>query len=253
MTINQRRSAGAVAPPKNSPQGLITAWSYSRLRTYRQCPKKARFLYVDKLKEPESEPMAEGTRVHSAAEHYLKGTRKDLDPVLAEHFRPDFDALLKKRKFLRIEAEICFALGWRLVSWFAKDAWCRIKIDALLVENGVARVIDYKTGKEKDEDLDQLDLYAIAVFELEPTVQEVHVELWYTQTGAIAPCDPKDPTKAPPPYKRSQLAALKKKWEKAPKAMLADRTFAEKPSKLCDYCFFGQAGKAKGGPGLCPR
>lgn len=249
--VGRRKAAGAeaqlAADAKADKGGPIKSWSFSRLTTYRLCPRKARFLYVDKLKEPGNPAGDEGTRIHKQAELYLKKAVLKLAPEL-KLFAQEFEALLKDARFLRIEAELAYRADWSPTRWNDwTGAWVRIKMDCMHAKNGVAKVIDYKTGKEKPEDLEQQDLYAIAAFLEEPTVNEVHVELWYTKTGDILGTEPDKP------YTRDMLPGLLKKWTKMPQKMLNDHTFEITPNKLCDWCFFGQAGKAKGGPGLCPK
>jgi RecB family exonuclease len=51
----------------------ITSWSFTRYNTYSQCPAKAKFKFIDKLKEPDSPQMQRGTDIHKLAENYVKG------------------------------------------------------------------------------------------------------------------------------------------------------------------------------------
>ena len=50
---------------------MIETWSYSRYATYKQCPRKAKYLYVGKFKEPPSEALENGTIIHNKMEEYL--------------------------------------------------------------------------------------------------------------------------------------------------------------------------------------
>ena len=49
-------------------------WSYSSLSTYKQCPAKWKFSYIDGIEWPASAAMLRGTRMHSMAEDFLNGT-----------------------------------------------------------------------------------------------------------------------------------------------------------------------------------
>jgi CRISPR/Cas system-associated exonuclease Cas4 (RecB family) len=201
MTVVRRRSASADTA---SASGLrITSWSDSRLRTYRQCPRKAKYLYIEKLKEPPSAPMEEGNRVHKLAEDVLNGKLKTIPPEFAK-LRAEIEELLRDRKYIQVEVQFSFRADWSLCSWFDKDAWLRVKLDVLRIKEGVALIRDWKTGREKDEDAEQLDLYALALFEADPAVNEVHIELCYTKSGALVGTDPEKP------YMRAQLPAMKK-------------------------------------------
>lgn len=250
-----RRSAGSAPSP-----GRITAWSYSRLRDYKTCPLKCKFKNVDRLKEPESEPPVEGSRVHKLAEVYLTGTvgklEANLQPFKAdfeklaksgklpeefEKFRTDFEALKKQQRFVACEENIALRRDWTLGDWF-RDAWLRVKMDARLTRNGVSKVVDFKNGKVRTEDEEQLELYAVAVFAIEDTVNTAETELWYLNANEIV-----ERTFT----READYAKLRKKWERESAPMLADTIFAPKPGKLCDWCHFGQKGKEAGGPGLC--
>jgi len=216
------------------PLPVINAWSFSRLGDYRMCPFKAKLKCVDKLKEPESEAMAEGTRIHKLAEDYVLGNITRL-PKELQLFKAEF-AALKKQKGVECEAEWTFTANFdRVTGWFSKDAWCRIKVDAhyLDAKTNRVRVIDYKTGKIKDTDLEQLELYALAALLLYPDCEGVDCELWYTKLGELLP---------PNGANFENTTAVKKrllaKWVKASKPMLADRKFKPTPNALCRWCHF---------------
>jgi Protein of unknown function (DUF2800). len=51
----------------------VTAWSYSSIKTFDQCPKKYYHLKVAKdVKDIPGEAALYGTAVHEAAEHFVK-------------------------------------------------------------------------------------------------------------------------------------------------------------------------------------
>ena len=81
----------------------ITQWSYSRLKTYEQCPSKVKFRYIDKLSEPSSPQMDRGTRIHKLAEDFV--TEKiDIIPDELMLFQTQF-TMLKDAKFQARVAE----------------------------------------------------------------------------------------------------------------------------------------------------
>ena len=63
-------------PPK-----MITSWSFSRYSDYQQCPAKAKYKHVLRMKEPPNDAMARGTAIHTMAEDYIKGK---LNPLQVE-------------------------------------------------------------------------------------------------------------------------------------------------------------------------
>ena len=51
----------------------IAPWSFSKIKSFEQCPKKFYHLKVSKdYKEPETDAMLYGTAVHLAAEEYIR-------------------------------------------------------------------------------------------------------------------------------------------------------------------------------------
>ena len=216
----------------------ITAWSYSRWNEYENCPRKSRYKVIDKLKEPGSPAMDRGGEIHSKIEHYLQHGGK-LPAEVHKDLKPYYTALRKAKP--KVELEICFDNKWQMTDWFGMAAWCRVKIDALIVPSttGVVRVVDHKTGKLRDyaEYENQLELYALAGLLTVPVAKEVLAELAFTDQGVTV-----EAKKAVP---MADLPKLKKKWELKVKPMLNDTIFAPRPGNACRWCHFK---KSNGGP-----
>src|SRR6056300_1255053 len=129
--------------------------SFSRLQDFEKCKLLAKLKYIDKIPEPER-PLPpgktehandRGTRVHDAAELFVRGG-VELIPEL-EKFSDEFHELrdLFKKDRVQLEGEWAVDLNWSPVAWNSADAWCRMKLDALVFDEDKthARVIDYKT------------------------------------------------------------------------------------------------------------
>lgn len=210
----------------------LTTWSYSRYSTYDQCPKKAKYLYIDKFVEPSSPALENGTRVHKELEEFL----------IHEDFPlPDCGTKLKEAlSYLKTKGPITeemwgFNDEFVLVGPWDKSVWLRAKLDAHYVLNKTLFIIDFKTGKERPKNMEQLELYAICGFARYAEVNEVATELWYTDTGTIQEHF----------FSRAQLPGLILKWKARIKAYFTDESFLPKPSPLCGWCSFS---KAKKGP-----
>src|SRR5688572_31029351 len=106
----------------NMQTDIIRAWSFSRWSTYEQCPLKAKFQFIDRLKTASSPALEKGLAFHNAAESYLRGQVKTV-PVLLKTFKKELQELRKAKA--EPEVEWCFDKDWRAVSWFHKDAWLR--------------------------------------------------------------------------------------------------------------------------------
>jgi len=236
----------------------LTYWSYSRYSTYKQCPLRAKLMYLDKLPTTKNEAMDRGNEIHKLAEQFVKGEIKKIPPELAS-FSDDFKAVkdLKKKKphLVSVEDTWAFRSDWSRTTWDDwQGCWVRIKLDQSHIEtepDGSPALIitDVKTGKfspqwNLDDYLEQLDLYALGGLlvwqQLIKDGLKVKPRLLYTDQKVVYP--PKDEPKV---YTGADLVPLKNRWEKRVKPMLTDRKFPPKPNNMCKWCDFS---KEKGGP-----
>lgn len=206
----------------------ITAWSYSRYKDYVTCPFKAKCKHVDKIKEPGNAAMERGSAIHKMAEDYVKSMLTALLPPELKYFEEELKFLKKVRA--KCEQDVAFTKDWKSTGWFDRDAWLRVKMDVYVfyADTKSIDIIDHKTGKPKDDYIDQLELYAIAGLLLFPEAVSVRTMIWYIDSG-------EEVFKV---YKRIELAKLIAKWEKKTAPMLQDVRFAPKPGNYCRWCYF---------------
>ena len=97
-------------------------------------------------------------------------------------------------------------------------------------------MIDFKTGRLRQIDEKQVELYAASEFIERPAVKTVNVELWYLDEEQI-----KEQA-----YTRTKLKGILDKWTRRVKPMLNDTDFKPTPSnQACRFCPFHQK---KAGP-----
>lgn len=231
----------------------LTSWSYSRYSDWRSCPLKCKLKHIDRIKEPGSPAMERGNQIHKDAEAYIKGQTAKLAPDLAL-FKDEFKTLraLYKKKALPVVVEDnwAFTAGWDQTRWDDwAHCWVRIKLDcAHHVADNAMVVTDWKSGRMREEKnveyTEQLELYALSALLIHDWLEQVEVRLGWTDAGAFWP-------EAPMVFTRADVGKLKKEWNKRVKPMMSATSFPPKANKDCRWCFYGQAGKAKGGPGLC--
>jgi hypothetical protein len=160
----------------------MTAWSYSSIKTFDQCPKKYFHLKVVKdVKDDPGEAAIYGTEVHTAAELFIK----DGTPI-PEKFafmRPIVEALAAKPGEKLTEMRLGLRKvedGYEACDFFGKDVWYRGIVDLLILDGDRAWMIDYKTGKNaKYADMKQLDLMAGALFIKYPDLKVIKSGLAY--------------------------------------------------------------------------
>jgi hypothetical protein len=103
----------------------MTAWSYSSLSTFKQCPKKYYHLKVAKdVKDVGSSAMYYGNQVHKAAEDYIK-TNTPI-PAKFNYIKKTLDALNNIAGEKHCEIRMGLAKGdnlYKPTGFFAKDVW----------------------------------------------------------------------------------------------------------------------------------
>jgi CRISPR/Cas system-associated exonuclease Cas4 (RecB family) len=228
----------------------ISTWSFSRLSIYEQCPYRAKLAFVDKIPEPprvlkpgQTEFANDrGTRVHEAAEFYVRG-EAELIPEL-EAFSAELKELRKQYKAgkVSLEGEWGFDKDWTPVAWNSSDVWARVKLDALYFKSKThAVVIDYKTGKKVGNEIkhaEQTQLYQLATFIRYPEIMNIDVELWYLD---------KDDT-SHMSFTRDQGLRFFKRFNDAGVKMTCAENFPKNRNKFsCRWCPYGPKGT-----GDCP-
>ena len=160
----------------------MTAWSYSSLKTFQQCPKKYYHLKVAKdIKDDGSEATIYGQEIHKAAEDFVK----DGTPI-PEKFafiKPVVEALnrIEGEKHTEIQLGVTNNNG-KLApcGFFDKGVWYRGIADLLVINGDEGFLVDYKSSKNaKYADLKQLDLLAAAVFLHYPEVTKLKSALLF--------------------------------------------------------------------------
>ena len=228
----------------------ITSWSFSRYSAYKECPAKAKYKFIDKLKEPGSAAMDRGTEIHTKAEQYIRGNiarmPKELVP-LGKEMRRLRAAYKQDPASMPMEQTWAFTADWQHTRW---DDWngcaLRIKVDLAEIGDDAILVTDWKTGKFRDtkavEYQEQLELYALGALLWFPDVAEVHTRLAYIDEGLIHPAE----TSVTP---RKELYKLQKTWQKRSRPLLTDTKFAPTPSNACRWCHFrsGNGGPCRAG------
>jgi len=160
----------------------MTAWSYSSIKTFDQCPKKYFHLKVVKDVKDEAGPEADyGTEFHEAAELFVKAGTPI--PPKFKQYAGVVEALDKfpGDKYTELKLGVAHTnTGYAPTTFFGKNVWWRGIVDLLIVNGDTASMIDYKTGKNaKYADMKQLDLMAGAIFCHFPEVNKIKSGLLY--------------------------------------------------------------------------
>tara|TARA_Y100001938_G_C8075178_1_gene425593 strand:- start:702 stop:1364 length:663 start_codon:yes stop_codon:yes gene_type:complete len=154
----------------------MTAWSYSRVNTFKQCPKKYYHLNVKKdVKDTGSAATRYGGRVHRAAEKYIK-EGKPLDREY-NFMQGTLDVLNKIEGEKHCELRLGVSKeddGYIPTSFWSKEVWYRGIADLVIIDGDTAFSVDYKTSKStRYADTKQLDLIAGALFITFPQLKKI--------------------------------------------------------------------------------
>lgn len=165
-------------------------WSYSSLKSFKTCAKKFFEIKVARnYKEPEyTEATLYGSNFHEAAEHYVRDG-VELPPHFA-YVKQQLDTLRALPGEKHCEYEMGLTKDFEPCGFRDPNVWCRGIADLLIVnhETGVARVVDYKTGKSaKYADTAQLELMALMVFKHFPSVKKVKAGLLFVVANSFKP------------------------------------------------------------------
>lgn len=168
---------------------MINSWSFSTLKIFEQCPMRAKLKIIDRIPEPKNERSQRGIEVHHAAEAFVQGKLPVLAPELLD-FKDEFNSLrnLYSSGKVTIEQEWAHTSDWETCDWRAKEAWLRLKLDAMVVVKDQGTVIDYKTGKKEGNEIShasQGQLYAGVAGLRYPHLKKLAVEFWYLDQNDI--------------------------------------------------------------------
>lgn len=204
------------------------AFSYSAIKDFRGCARRYHACKVLKLHPfVDTDATIYGKVVHTACEEYIRDG-KPLASGLG-HFQPMLDKLISMPGDKYCELKMAVDARLKPVEFLAKDVWVRGIIDLLIVNGGTAYVVDYKTGKAKYPDKDQLELMAMLVFEHYPEVNEIKGALIFMSHNVLVKAV----------YKRDNRVKLWRKWKE--RSVVLDTCFETNvwhptPSPLCGWC-----------------
>lgn len=165
----------------------MTAWSYSSIKTFDQCPKKYYHLRIAKdVKDEPGEAADYGSAVHLAAEEYIRDGKPIPDKFA--YMRPIVERLAALPGDKYAELKLGVTRDFEPCDFFAKDVWWRGIADLLVIDGHRAWCVDYKTGKSaRYADTKQLDLLAGAVFTHFPHVMTIKSSLIFVVSGDLIP------------------------------------------------------------------
>ena len=159
----------------------IAPWSFSRLKSFEQCPKQFYHMKIAKdYSEPETDAMRYGTEAHLAAEEFIRDGKPV--PVKFAYMKDVLEALNRRRGNKITEIKMGLTQELEPCGFMSKDVWWRGIADLVITDGSTAWIVDYKTGKSaKYADKGQLELMALATFKYFPNVKNINAALIFTK------------------------------------------------------------------------
>lgn len=227
---------------------MRTNWTYSSISTYRKCPRRYDLRYNQKVPDPQGPAAARGEAIHGAMENYINTGDASAAHIEDPQLRAEALAIVRDWQKMLDQLRAGHAVAeelWRFdVDWYVPtgldDTWAVMKLDAFVNKAPVARVVDFKTGREYPRDhAEQMEIYALGAWARRVSdTQTVVAELWYLDQGPAHGIRERS-------FTPQALRRLEKKWRAAAGEVLHAALFPARPSP--DNCKWCPYSKMKGG------
>lgn len=259
----------------------IVSWSFSKLQDFEKCKFLTKLKHVDRIPEPERELRPgqtehandRGSRVHDAAEHFVRGTGPFI-PEMAK-FQFEFDHLkrLFAAKKVELEGEWGMDREWETAPWNGKwvecdkqhtpgaakvvkalpergrfndyvkltgklwtwmPAWLRLKLDAMVIASKhEAVVIDYKTGRKFGNEIKHAQ--QLQLYALVTFLRNPDLEVIHAELWYLDTNEITTQT-----FTREQALRFKRSFDKRGNALTTNEDWSPNPNKFtCQWCLYG--------------
>lgn len=198
--------------------------SYSSMSLYKQCPRRWAWSYIEGNWEATSPAAARGTRIHQAIEDFFNG--KTTFPSGVKELAPwqsRLEALVAHSPVA--EGEIAVDSSWVVCGYRDERAYVRGKVDLTFAhpETGHHHIIDWKTGKEYPNHVEQGQIYTAMAPDAETSV----VQFWYIDQPHII----REWT-----YSHADQLIFREKWTETVEAVRSATEYPATPSDKCTWC-----------------
>lgn len=227
-----------MTPVPPQPPNFVKAWSYSAFEKWLECPFRFRLEKLDKLPTADVPAFKKGREAHEGLAAYATGKPAPMPAAVKAQKAKEIADLVRAFPASNkvVEQQWAFDGEFKTTAWFGKTTWLRTVLDVgLFYEDGEVEVVDWKTGKPRDANAGEMEVFAMSVMARFPNRPgDVLTRLVYLESGR------EDADR----FRRSDREKLMRKWRDAVAPMFADRTFPARPNEKCKWCDFS---RSKGG------
>lgn len=214
----------------------VNMYSFSRISLFNQCQYQFKFRYVDEIPSKPRPHLQKGSNVHEILEHFGLESFDEIfnkfnceEQLIANNFiNSDLGKDILSKKSVR-EYEIFF--DENINPCQKKDAIFVGYIDRVNFHNNEIEIIDFKTGKYKDEkyqDYSQLIFYALYIFK-KYNVETIKIRFVYVEHL-------KENTMILTREIVENYTNLIKENIKKIENTIKENNFTKNETKLCDWC-----------------
>lgn len=206
-------------------------YSYSRIATYRQCPAKFKYAYIDKpevAELPPSPAMERGTKIHDSIEAYMNRSNEFMHPDIHANYGQFMHSIREEHKDVRPEFKWGITWEYEPVDYDHPAVMLRGFVDLLVLpEEGDELIIyEWKTGNKYPEHTGQSFMYAVAMLSHFPQYEKAQTYITYLDKQDFVSTM----------YPRSMMFEYKPALRREI-AQIADETrWPTKPSFKCQWC-----------------
>lgn len=207
--------------------------TYSSIATHKECPRRYKYAYVDKLPRGDRhEAAVRGDDVHQSAEDYLAGKRDDVHIDILQH-----QGFFNQLRDAGAQPETKFAVDreWKPCSYDSSDRLIRGKIDIELAD--AQTIYELKTGKRYEEHMSQMNLYGLIKL-IEWETDHVDVICFYLDQPLSYKTNPQKIS-----YAKDMVGSYKYFWNLAIEEIENDQTYMANPTWKCKFCPYSRDNK----------
>lgn len=209
--------------------------SWSRLNSYKQCPRKFHLQFITKSfpEEEKSIHLVKGEQLHKQLEDYVMA--KNGGSPMPLGFSPEVrDTLPYVDKLFTVytnvypEAQVSAGMDWKPLEWFDKRTKYRAIWDVIGLRDTTVFIGDYKSGKvyPYGSTYGQLHLSAVIALNRWPEVPEVNAAYIYIEHKKIMPVK----------VTRAELPKVQEYFDNEFEIVQKEVNWEPTPNEFCKWC-----------------